>query len=85
MDCGCSFSNMYKVRLTPDKCEVVKSVSKKVGAKDVDVSLYRFFAQKLQTAKNGQRIEENAIAKQTKKAFRLMQSSAYLNDRQSSW
>ena len=72
MDCGCTFSNMYKVRLTPEKCEVVKSVSKKVGAKDVDVSLYHFFAQKLQTAKNGQRIEENAIAKQTKKAFRLM-------------
>ncbi|KAK8824436.1 hypothetical protein WA577_006833, partial [Blastocystis sp. JDR] len=72
MDCGCTFSNMYKVRLTPEKCEVVKSVNKKVGAKDVDVSLYRFFAQKLQTDRNGQRIEENAIAKQTKKAFRLM-------------
>lgn len=72
MDCGCTYSNMYEVHITPEKSEIVKSVSKKVGAKDVDVALYRYFAQRLQTAKNGEVIAENVIKSQTKKAFRLM-------------
>ena len=47
VDQGSCFTDLYVVRITPSSSEIVASVSRPFGAKDIDRVLYSHFVQKL--------------------------------------
>lgn len=72
VDQGSCFTDLYVVRITPSGSEIVCSVSRQLGAKDVDRVLYDHFVKQL--------VSKVDITPRSKRSIRLMNGCCHLKE-----